>query len=364
MPAFTELPRAGFLPGTLWERPSPGMAWERVERSAAPGRWQALADSPDPVIIQLDDGEDSGPGQLSSSQSAPRAVAEMLAALDLEPGMKVCEAGTGTGWTAALMEHLTGDGQVTTIEVDPRLALQAKISLHAAGHHPHVVTGDARAGHPGRAPFDRFISTVAVRRIPPAWIAQTPGGVVVTPFHTPLAGYGLLRLTVAADGRSASGAFVGRVAFMWMRAERPALWPGITGAPRARAAVIDPESVAGDIGAQFAIGLRLPDVAQRWAFDAGERYETLRVRVWDEAGSRAVAFCNGPRTVYEAGARSLWREIEDAHAWWTGTGRPVCEDFRLTVDAEGVHHVWSTTEPDRTWTLTDPVTPAPGLSAS
>ncbi|MGW1976508.1 protein-L-isoaspartate O-methyltransferase family protein [Streptomyces sp. NPDC001889] len=358
--AFTDLPRSVFLPDLLWTR-DPGPAWERVERSTDPARWQRLADGPDYVVTQIDDGREGGPGHMTSSSSAPRAVAEMLAALDLEPGMRVCEAGTGTGWTAALMEHLAGPGSVTTIEIDPHLARQAKIHLHAAGRHPHVRTGDAREGYAARAPYDRFISTVAVRRIPPAWIAQTPGGVIVTPFHTPLAGYGLLRLTVAEDGRSAQGAFVGRVAFMWMRAERPPLWPATAETPRVRASVIDPVVVARDVAAQYAIGMRLPDVCQRWTYDGGERHETLRVRVWDGSGSRAVAFCNGPRSVFEAGPRALWQEIEDAHTWWTNTGRPACEDFRMSVGPDGGHRVWTVGDPDDAWPLAGPAEhlPAP-----
>ncbi|MCM2393929.1 protein-L-isoaspartate O-methyltransferase family protein [Streptomyces albipurpureus] len=354
--AFMELPRAAFLPDTLWTRDR-GRPWEQAERAADPERWQQLADSPDYLVTQLDDGHPGGAGEMTSSQSAPRAVAEMLAVLDLEPGMRVCEAGTGTGWTAALMERLAGPGSVTTIEIDPQVALTAQTRLHAVGAHPYLVTGDARDGCPDRAPFDRFISTVAVRRIPPAWIAQTrPGGVIVTPFHTPLAGYGLLRLTVADDERSASGAFVGRVAFMWLRAERPGPWPDPVEVPRAGSSAIDPALVAQDIGARFAVGLRLPDVAHRWSFDAGERHETLRVRVWDDHGSRAVAFCNGPRTVYEAGPRDLWQEIEDAHTWWTEMGQPDCEDFRLAADTDGAHRAWTTGDPDGSWSLTTPVT--------
>ncbi|MGW5679897.1 hypothetical protein ACWEV4_33305, partial [Streptomyces sp. NPDC003860] len=170
------------------------------------------------------------------------------------------------------------------------------------------------------------------------------------------AGYGLLMLTVADDGRSASGAFVGRVAFMWLRAERPGSWPDVQEIPRTRPSEIDPALVAQDIDVQFAVGLRMPDVAHRWAVDSGGRYETLRLRVWDDRGSRAVAFCSGPRTVYEAGPRSLWKEVEEAHLWWTLAGRPACEDFRIAVDAAGSHRVWTGTDPERGWALLDPFT--------
>jgi protein-L-isoaspartate O-methyltransferase len=76
------------------------------------------------VIIQVDDGHPSGPGKrgcyITSSASPPEVVALMLAALDAEPGMRVLEIGTGTGYNAALLAHRLGAQNITSVEIDPR----------------------------------------------------------------------------------------------------------------------------------------------------------------------------------------------------------------------------------------------------
>jgi protein-L-isoaspartate(D-aspartate) O-methyltransferase len=145
----------------------------------------------------------------------------MLAALDAEPGMTVCEIGTGTGYNAALLAHRLGAENVTTIEVDAELASRASAVLADAGYRDvTVVTGDGVPGYPPRAPYDRVLSTAAVQHLPYAWVAQTrPGGRVVTPWGTAYLNGALLSLTVGDDG-TATGRLVDNVAFMWLRDQR------------------------------------------------------------------------------------------------------------------------------------------------
>jgi protein-L-isoaspartate O-methyltransferase len=86
----------------------------------------------------------------------------MLDALDARPGQSVLEIGTGTGWNAALLSRRVGErGRVVTIEVDPRLAQDARCALTNAGYDPLVITGDGTAGYSTGAPYDRVISTSA-----------------------------------------------------------------------------------------------------------------------------------------------------------------------------------------------------------
>lgn len=70
----------------------------------------------------------------------PTMVAIMLAALDVQSGMSVCEIGTGTGYNAALLAERLGAELVTTIEIDRQLAARARKALSDAGY-----------GRPGRA---------------------------------------------------------------------------------------------------------------------------------------------------------------------------------------------------------------------
>lgn len=63
----------------------------------------------------------------TSSASAPGIVAAMPAQLDVRQGQRFLEIGAGTGSNAALLAHLTGPaGRVTTIELDPGVAAEAK----------------------------------------------------------------------------------------------------------------------------------------------------------------------------------------------------------------------------------------------
>ncbi|MGH3935068.1 MAG: methyltransferase domain-containing protein, partial [Pseudonocardiaceae bacterium] len=146
----------------------------------------------------------------------------MLTALNVAPGMTVCEIGTGTGYNAALLAHRLGARSVTTIEVDSQIAARACQALRHAGYDGvTTVTGDGSDGYSLRAPYDRVLATCAAYRLPYQWVAQTrPGGQVVTPWETPYGAGGLLSLTVSDDG-TATGEIVDNVAFMWLRGQRP-----------------------------------------------------------------------------------------------------------------------------------------------
>jgi len=113
-------------------------------------------------------------GRALSCSSRPAIMALMLEQLRLEPGQRVLEIGTGTGYNAALLAHIVGEtGQVTTIDIDQDLVESARQHLAAAGYaHVHLVCGDGGFGHPPLAPYDRIIATTSVGTLPPPWRAQ------------------------------------------------------------------------------------------------------------------------------------------------------------------------------------------------
>jgi protein-L-isoaspartate(D-aspartate) O-methyltransferase len=197
-----------------------------LRRDDEPAEWLARAYGPRYVITQVDDGAPAGPdgrGQVpTSSASRPDIVAAMLAAGNLERGMRVLEVGTGTGYTAALLAHYLGARNVTSIEVDPDLAARARTALERAGYGEiTVITGNGARGDPGRAPFDRVLSTVAAPRVPYAWVAQTqPGGLVVTPWGSAYKPAGLLSLTVQPDGTATGSPVNTTISFMPLRDQR------------------------------------------------------------------------------------------------------------------------------------------------
>ena len=119
-----------------------------------------------------------------SSSSQPAIMAIMLDQLGLQPGHRVLEIGTGTGYNAALMARITGPaGQVVSVDIDPELTALASVRLAAAGYgQVIVVTGDGGLGVPEYAPYDRIILTVGAGDLAPQWRSQlAAGGRIVLP---------------------------------------------------------------------------------------------------------------------------------------------------------------------------------------
>lgn len=148
-------------------------------------------------------------------------MADMINALCLQPGMRVMEIGTGTGYNAAVLATIVGAENVTTVEIDPSIAEHARTALDQVGYQVHLAIADGTHGCPANAPYHRIIATAAAHQIPYSWIRQTmPGGLIVVPwgptFHPD---WPLCRLTVQPDG-TATGRFIGPSAFMPLRSQR------------------------------------------------------------------------------------------------------------------------------------------------
>ncbi|MFD5905751.1 methyltransferase domain-containing protein [Streptomyces microflavus] len=348
--ACREVPRHAFLPEKVWV----GEDLKECSRGAAPGDWLRHAYADTAVVTQVNDGQaaaEVGERWASCSASAPSIVFRMLDMLDVRPGHRVMEIGTGTGWNAGLLAHRLGPGLVTTIEVDPALAAQAAGCLERVGLGAEVVQGDGARGHAAGASYDRVVATCSVRAVPPAWIAQTaPGGVVLVPWESPWFCYGLLRLTVDGYG-GASGFFFPHSAFMLMRGQRTDLriYRDVvrdSHVPVESTTRLSPGSVAGeDWAAQFAVGLQLPDVWRTWHDDPD--VAGVASRLWlatTDATCWAAVDGDGRAshrfTVWEHGPRRLWVQAEAAYGWWRGAGSPGPERFGLTVTPDGDHVPW------------------------
>jgi protein-L-isoaspartate(D-aspartate) O-methyltransferase len=111
----------------------------------------------------------------------PYVVALMTQLLDLEPGDKVLEVGTGTGYHAAVLSRIARE--VYSIEIVAPVASQASKRLTVLGYHNvEVRVGDGYQGWPEKAPFDAILLSAAPRQLPKALLDQLRvGGKMVAP---------------------------------------------------------------------------------------------------------------------------------------------------------------------------------------
>lgn len=116
--------------------------------------------------------------------SAPHMVGIMTEALDLRPGLRVLEVGTGSGYQAAILSRLIAPGgRLLTIERIRPLAERARKALKETGAEGiEVREGDGSLGAPDEALFDRIVVTCAAPRPPPPLLEQrAPNGVLLIP---------------------------------------------------------------------------------------------------------------------------------------------------------------------------------------
>jgi protein-L-isoaspartate(D-aspartate) O-methyltransferase len=116
--------------------------------------------------------------------SQPSTVVAMTEALEVKPGEKILEVGTGSGWQAAVLSYLVGEkGHVYTIEILEDLAEFARGNLNKVGiKNVEVFVGDGSLGMKKNAPFDKIIVTAACPDIPKPLLDQLKvGGMMVLP---------------------------------------------------------------------------------------------------------------------------------------------------------------------------------------
>lgn len=352
-PAFEAVNRGEFIPETVWVEGEDGVLVP-LRRRQDPQRWLELTYADDAVITQVDDGQPAPDGtgrRISSSASMPTVVAQMLAHCAVQPGQRVLEIGTGTGYHAALLAQRLGADNVVSVEVDPELAQMARNALKATGYDAvTVITGDGVQGYPPSAPFDRVLSTAAVHQVPYSWVDQTrPGGLVITPWGSDYYNGGLLALTVTAE-RTAVGSIIDKASFMTLRQQR-FTQPGLTLSAKddAHAAHshtdIHPAEIANGyvaFDACIALAILLPHCAMSYAppeLDA--EGEGILWLVDARSGSWARLHHHpdrdGPYRVLQSGPRHLWDEVHTSYHWWLDAGRPTAEHWRFTITPQGQH---------------------------
>ncbi|MBN2471400.1 MAG: protein-L-isoaspartate(D-aspartate) O-methyltransferase [Anaerolineae bacterium] len=114
--------------------------------------------------------------------SQPSLVALMTEQLELTPGDRVLEIGTGSGYQAAILREMTDE--VYSVEIIPELAGIARAVLDRLGYTDiHLDRRDGYYGWSEHAPYDAIIVTAAPDHMPPTLTEQLApdGGRMVIP---------------------------------------------------------------------------------------------------------------------------------------------------------------------------------------
>lgn len=169
--AFEKVPREDFVP-------------EKYEKDAYADR---------PLSI--------GEGQ---TISAPSMIAIMLEVLDPDEGDKILEIGTGSGYNAALMAEIVGEGgKIYSVERLDDIARFGRRNLKNAGYGEivNVVVGDGTSGYESEAPYDGIIVTACAPEVADPLIEQlAKGGVLTAPVGSNYRGQTLLEIRKDFEG--------------------------------------------------------------------------------------------------------------------------------------------------------------------
>jgi SAM-dependent methyltransferase len=246
----------------------------------------------------------------------------MLHLLDPQPADRVLDAGTGSGYSAALLAHRLGDDLVTSIDIDAYLVQAAGERLSDFGRTPRLAVADATSSLPDDE-YERIIATVSVRPIPRSWLeALQPGGRIVTT----IVGTSML---ISAD-MGEDGIARGRVQ------QDPANFMRTRQGPDYPARLDQVYTAARDQGGDQVRPLNgpMPDLWSDWELRCLYELDSPNIEnrsatcddgaeiLWLLAADGSWARGEGSSgTVHQSGPRRLWDELEHVQSRWEAAGR-------------------------------------------
>lgn len=112
--------------------------------------------------------------------SQPSTVAFQTQLLDVKPGQKILEIGTGSGFQAAILSAM--NARVYTVERFQELYMKTTKLLEKVDYRIITHYGDGFLGWSKYAPYDRILVTCGAPEVPDTLLAQLkPGGYMVIP---------------------------------------------------------------------------------------------------------------------------------------------------------------------------------------
>ncbi|MGW0545457.1 methyltransferase domain-containing protein, partial [Streptomyces griseoincarnatus] len=289
-----------------------------------------------------------GKGDPTSSSTLPGLIVSMAHRLDVQPGQRLLDVGTGSGYSAALFALRFGDDNVTSVDVDPYLVEAARKRLAEFGRTPRLEAIDATGDLP-ESEYDRIMATVSGRPVPPTWLrALRPRGRVVTTIaHTAL----LITADMGTDGIARGTVQPDPATFMETRRETD--YPGklddvfVTARVRKGEDVRPPEGTIPDLWQEWPL---------RWLFELDTPGVETRAATYPDDGRRVVWLLAGDGSwaraedgtsplVHQGGPRRLWDALERVRIKWEENNRFFLHTMRAELSPEGSHLL----SPDDTW---------------
>jgi len=131
--------------------------------------------------------------------SQPYTVAFQTELLEVKPGDKILEVGTGSGYQASVLYLL--EAEVHTIEYQPKLYERTKKFLPRLGVKINFYQGDGSKGFPNKAPYDKIIVTAGAPVVPNELLKQLKiNGILVIPVGD-RSTQKMMKLTKVSDSR-------------------------------------------------------------------------------------------------------------------------------------------------------------------
>lgn len=334
--AFRVIPRHPFVDHYYLHEGGESRLWTKREQDEST-EWYEHIYSDDALITQVDQY-----GRTLSSSSQPGAMACMLQALDVQPGMRVLEIGTGSGYNAAILAHLAGDpGLLTTIDIDADLIERANCIIpQVIGEGMTIAQADGNNGYDANAPYDRIILTASTPTLPAALLNQlAPNGIVVDVLQPKFAMLGGL-LKAQKQGEELKGSILDTASFMELRPveyQKRSIQIDFRAPLFASfpfdALLFQPLAIRENHAFSFFLYYDFPGL---YVFQKGEA-----LFLYQEAFPQGyVIFQQPPSLQVELRgdvsiACSLWNRLVRAYSFWDRAGQPAITQYTFEMNSKG-----------------------------